>query len=212
MKNTTLTFLLSLALPALSHADEKTVEPLAKPAAAACCSEGTTRADALGGESLLAVLKAKDTKSTELCEKGEDCTEMITYAVSGMDCGACAAKITTELEKVEGIETVKVDAKTGTASFKTVEGKTVKPEAVTAAVKEAGFTAEGQLVSFKVNNMTCAGCSTSLTKTLASTEGVLEVKDVNHEDGTAQVVVDPAKTDLAKVAAAINETKFKVAE
>lgn len=62
------------------------------------------------------------------------------YEVSGMSCGHCEKAITEELNELNGVEAVTVSAKDGklqvTASAK------VTPEAIIAAVDEAGYSAK----------------------------------------------------------------------
>lgn len=221
MKNTVLTILMGLALPALSHAGECPSTTAAKADATAsaksgaCCAKGTTRAAAFGDFTLIGAkdTASKDTAPTavkgDVCEAGA-CDDYTTFAVAGMTCGKCSTKVATALKGVEGVKDVKVNHETGKACVKAADGKEVKAETVMAAIKEAGFKPEGQLVSYKVKNMTCTGCSASLTKTLAATDGVIKVSGISHESGQAEVVIDPTKTDLAKVKTAINSTKFKV--
>lgn len=58
------------------------------------------------------------------------------YIVSGMTCGHCAAHITEELQKLDGVTGVQVDWESGNA---VVESENRLPfDAVIAAVAEAG--------------------------------------------------------------------------
>ena len=65
----------------------------------------------------------------------------ITYDVAGMTCGHCVASITAEVSKVDGVQAVHVDLKTGRL---TVTSETpVDPGLVTVAVDEAGYAVTG---------------------------------------------------------------------
>ncbi|MBL1149450.1 MAG: hypothetical protein HND42_04475 [Armatimonadetes bacterium] len=66
---------------------------------------------------------------------------VLTFKVKGMDCEACAAPIKTEVEKVPGIVSAAVDFKRAELR---VEIGDAKPgdDAILAAVKSAGFSAE----------------------------------------------------------------------
>jgi copper chaperone CopZ len=64
----------------------------------------------------------------------------ITYSVPGISCDHCRAAITTEIEKLAGIETVDVDLERKTV---TVTGETIDGGAVRAAIDDAGYDVEG---------------------------------------------------------------------
>ena len=63
-----------------------------------------------------------------------------TYTVSGMTCGHCTASVTDEVKEVAGVVDVQVDLPTGRL---TVSGD-VDPDAVAAAVAEAGYAVVGR--------------------------------------------------------------------
>lgn len=60
-----------------------------------------------------------------------------TYKVSGMTCGHCVQSVTSEIEKVEGVQDVKVDLETGAVTV--TSGEELSEDSVRAAVDEAGF-------------------------------------------------------------------------
>ncbi len=61
-----------------------------------------------------------------------------TYTVSGMSCGHCAAAVTEELSKLDGVSHVDVDLPSGRV---TIESNHPLDSAdVAAAVDEAGYT------------------------------------------------------------------------
>ena len=53
--------------------------------------------------------------------------------------------------------------------------------------------AKYEMVSMNITGMTCGGCESSVTAALEKMEGVVSVKKVCSESGTAIVYVDPAK-------------------
>jgi len=61
------------------------------------------------------------------------------YDVQGMTCGHCVRSVTAEITGVDGVASVDVDLEKGTA---VVTGD-VDPEAVKAAVVEAGYEVTG---------------------------------------------------------------------
>ncbi|QCQ90107.1 heavy-metal-associated domain-containing protein [Rhodococcus sp. SGAir0479] len=62
------------------------------------------------------------------------------YTVTGMTCGHCVASVKEEVGAIDGVSDVAVDLQSGRL---TVTSATPLPEsAVTAAVEEAGYTAQ----------------------------------------------------------------------
>jgi copper chaperone len=68
---------------------------------------------------------------------------MITknYTVQGMTCGHCAAAVTEEVNKIDGVESVAVDVESGTVLV--VSSAELDPTRVAAAVEEAGYELVG---------------------------------------------------------------------
>jgi copper chaperone len=66
-------------------------------------------------------------------------TETLTYRVDGMTCEHCTAAVSEEVAKVAGVAGVDVDLQT---KLVRVSGQDVAPEAVVAAIDEAGYDAE----------------------------------------------------------------------
>jgi copper chaperone len=62
-----------------------------------------------------------------------------TYEVNGMTCDHCVRSVTEEITEVDGVSGVDVSLKDGTA----VVSGDADPDAVRAAVKEAGFEVTG---------------------------------------------------------------------
>ena len=62
-----------------------------------------------------------------------------TYDVQGMTCGHCVRSVTEEIEAIDGVTSVDVSLEAGTA---VVDGD-ADPEAVRAAVTEAGYQVTG---------------------------------------------------------------------
>ena len=62
---------------------------------------------------------------------------VLSYTVTGMTCGHCVASVTEEVQEVPGVTAVDVDLASGSLTV-TASGP-VDPEAVRAAVTEAGY-------------------------------------------------------------------------
>jgi len=65
-----------------------------------------------------------------------------TYHVQGMTCGHCVRSVTEEISEVDGVASVDVSLEDGTA----IVSGTADPDAVRAAVTEAGYEVTGQRV------------------------------------------------------------------
>ena len=59
-----------------------------------------------------------------------------TYTVTGMTCGHCVRAVTEEVSSVPGVDEVAVTLESGAL---VVRGENVSPDAVRAAVDEAGY-------------------------------------------------------------------------
>jgi copper chaperone len=62
---------------------------------------------------------------------------MKSIKIKGMSCQHCVMAVTKALGALDGIKDVKVDLKSGVATYEEV--KSVDPAAVAAAIKKAGF-------------------------------------------------------------------------
>ena len=61
-----------------------------------------------------------------------------TYQVTGMTCGHCVQAVTDEITALDGVEKVDVELSSGAATV--VSAAALAPEAIAAAVDEAGYT------------------------------------------------------------------------
>lgn len=63
--------------------------------------------------------------------------EVSQYTVIGMTCGHCVSSVTEEIQQIDGVRDVAVDLTTGSVTV--TADQPVTAEAVTAAVREAGY-------------------------------------------------------------------------
>ncbi len=147
------------------------------------------------------------------CSKGECYPEAkklkVTLAANeGTD---LKTALTSTLAKFERSKMKELCASSGCYAIKYDGSKNTEAE-VMQALTASGITISEQEVSFKVTGLTCGGCANTLTKAIAKTEGVVGIDKICHASGHAVLTIDPAKTDANKIKAAINATKFKVAD
>jgi copper chaperone len=62
---------------------------------------------------------------------------MKNIKIKGMNCQHCVTAVTKALAALDGVKDVKVDLKSGVATYEQV--KEIAPEVVAAAVKKAGY-------------------------------------------------------------------------
>jgi len=62
---------------------------------------------------------------------------MASIKIKGMSCQHCVMAATKAISALDGVKDVKVDLKTGVATYE--ELKTVDPQVVAAAIKKAGY-------------------------------------------------------------------------
>ena len=135
---------------------------------------------------------------------------MDEHKVSGMTSGGCTSKVKDSLTKVKGVnvETVCHESNKAVVAYNL---KQVKDKDVVAAIKQAGFKVEAEVIQVSVDGMTCGGCSSKVSQALTKVNGVKEQK-VCHVSKKAVVTFDPNKVTNDKIVAAINGTGFKVVE
>jgi copper chaperone CopZ len=122
---------------------------------------------------------------------------------------ACESKLTQVLGKVAGVGESTACAQTGLAKV-SYDPTVAKREQLMAAIKEAGFKLEGEVVELKVSGLDCAGCCGAVSEALTAVEGV-KAQEVCAESKVATVTFDPTKTSRETIVAAIDKTGFKVA-
>lgn len=64
----------------------------------------------------------------------------VTIAVNGMSCPFCAFGVEKKLKKVDGVGSITIDMKSGTAALAAKEKESINVEQVPEAIKKAGFT------------------------------------------------------------------------
>ncbi len=64
----------------------------------------------------------------------------VSVAVDGMSCPFCAFGVEKKLKKVDGVDSVAVDLKSGKATLTATEGNTIQVNQVPGAIKKSGFT------------------------------------------------------------------------
>ncbi|TNH67507.1 copper-transporting ATPase [Aeromonas hydrophila] len=107
--------------------------------------------------------------------------------LSGMSCANCAGRITTALNKLEGVEaTVNFALEQAAIDLASPD----RLPAVLESIKAQGYDYGSETILFQITGMTCAGCSARLKKMLAALPGVISA-DANFSIEQARIVLVP---------------------
>ena len=127
----------------------------------------------------------------------------ITVFVGGLSCPFCTYGVEKKLKAVDGVESVKVHLKSGTATLILAEGKVPTPEEIRRAVKKAGFTA-GKI------ELTAIGTLSSREETYFLEIRYTDRKYVLYREDTKQTLLDEKTrehfADMAKRGAMVAVT------
>jgi len=159
-------------------------------------------------------------------------TEHVRLPVEGMTCQNCVKHVTQGLESVAGVVEVRVDLTAGIADVECASASTTH-EDLRQAVLDAGYgvgnsparsedldsTAEPLPVAvpelaradLAITGMTCAGCVTTIERSVSSLPGV-ERCDVNLATRAAQVSFDGSTTNVAAVIEAVRAAGYDARE
>jgi copper chaperone CopZ len=139
------------------------------------------------------------------------CGTMVKLAVTGLDDESVAATAEAKIGAMAGISSIKTCSKSGTVMVK-YDAEKMKVCGIEKAVAETGLKVVGHKATMNIKGLACQSCSNHLTTVLGKTEGIVSVDKVCHQSGQATVTFDHKKTDMEKIKAAVNTTKYKVIE
>lgn len=107
--------------------------------------------------------------------------------LSGMSCANCAGRITTALNKLDGVSaTVNFALEQAAIDLASSD----RLPAVLESIQAQGYDYGSETILFQITGMTCAGCSARLNKMLAALPGVISA-DVNFSIEQARIVLVP---------------------
>ncbi|SFO86841.1 heavy metal translocating P-type ATPase [Tranquillimonas alkanivorans] len=108
----------------------------------------------------------------------------IRLNVEGMSCASCVGRVDKALRQVPGVRDVAVNLASETAEVRFDAPAT--PQGLAETLRDTGYPARTQKVTFNVEGMSCASCVGRVDKALAAVPGVLEAT-VNLAAETATV-------------------------
>ena len=96
----------------------------------------------------------------------------ITLPVHGLTCASCVSKVEKGLMATQGVASAKVNLATERATIEYDETK-VQPAGLIKAIRDLGYDAGSETLTFPVEGMSCASCVNKVQKALSGVEGVL---------------------------------------
>lgn len=93
--------------------------------------------------------------------------------VEGMSCASCVGRVEKAIRAVDGVASANVNLATGRATV-TLAPSHPSPQAVTEAIRKAGYEPSEAKVDLKVDGMTCASCVGRVEKALKRVPGVID--------------------------------------
>ena len=141
-----------------------------------------------------------------------------TFVITGMTCAACSRAVERAVGKLPGIGEAAVNLATERLSV-TYDDTSPEPAdimtAITAAVEKAGYgakrLAEPKTVTFPVEGMTCAACSSAIERGVGKMPGVLDI-GVNLAMEKARIEYDPEQVRLSQIKQKIRELGYEPRE
>ena len=129
--------------------------------------------------------------------------EKLSFRVEGMTCASCVANVEKALKKVDGVTVAGVNLATERAEVTLKNGASAN--AVSDAVRRAGYEADTQTLRFRVEGMTCAHCEASVVEEISEIAGVTGVT-ADHNSGVVKVEGEGFTRD--QIAAAVEEAGY----
>ncbi|KPP84131.1 MAG: Cu+-exporting ATPase CopA [Rhodobacteraceae bacterium HLUCCA08] len=107
----------------------------------------------------------------------------LTFEIDGLNCAACAGRAERALSAVGGVRAAQVNFATRAGR---VDLDGADAQALSGALKAAGYPAVPERIELEIEGMTCASCAARLEAALAAVPGVLQAQ-VNYGNGRAHV-------------------------
>ncbi|MEG0008612.1 MAG: heavy metal translocating P-type ATPase [Aeromonas sp.] len=131
-------------------------------------------------------------------------TMHIQLPISGMSCANCASRITTALNKLDGVEAT-VNFALEQAAIELSQDAQLP--VVLESIKSQGYDYGEETLLFQITGMTCAGCSARLNKMLSALPGVISA-DVNFSLEQARITQVPGVQSPASLREQIEALGF----
>ncbi|MFV1859198.1 MAG: heavy metal translocating P-type ATPase [Anaerolineales bacterium] len=133
-----------------------------------------------------------------------------TLPITGMTCANCVSTLDKGLRKIKGVTDVSVNLALERASV-TYDPDLVGEEDLVAQVDRVGYGVATASIDLPITGMTCANCTSTVTKGLKKLEGVLDVT-VNLATETATVQYLPGTITRRDMVKQVERIGYRVIE
>ncbi len=133
-----------------------------------------------------------------------------TFAITGMSCAACAARIEKMLTKLDGVHTATVNFATERLNIEFDEDN-ISQNSIIHSIQQAGFGVveeESLEINIPIRGMSCAACAARVEKLLNEQEGIASV-NVNFATEKAHIRYYPKQIRLSVIKDAITQAGFE---
>ena len=151
------------------------------------------------------VQKEKKKSSSPISKEG---LKKVDLPISGMSCASCVAKIEKGLSKMSGIVDAKVNFATEKAAI-TFDPTQIHMGDFVSTIKDLGYEAGVEKVTFPVHGMSCASCVKKVENGLKGLEGVVQAS-VNFATERATVQYIPGVVSMEDFRKAVKEAGYEV--
>lgn len=128
-----------------------------------------------------------------------------SFPVEGMTCASCVRRVEKAIAKVPGVNSATVNLATESADVALDEN--VDPDAIVAAIRDAGYDVPLATMQVEIDGMTCASCVRRVERAISAVPGVLKAS-VNLATESAAVET-LGTTSRAAIDAAIRKAGYE---
>jgi Cu+-exporting ATPase len=146
----------------------------------------------------------------DLASSGGEGLKKVEIPITGMSCASCVVKIEKGLSKMSGISDAKVNFATEKATI-TFNPSQVHMGDFISTIKDLGYEAGMDKVTFPIHGMSCASCVKKVENALNGLEGVVRAS-VNFATERATVQYIPGVVSMADFRKAVKEAGYEVLE
>ena len=132
----------------------------------------------------------------------------VTLPITGMTCAACVGHVSSALDKVPGVEDVRVNLATENATL-ILDGDAPPFQTLADAVQDAGYGVKTRKTSLSIGGMTCAACVSHVEGALTGVEGVAAAS-VNLATERASVEYVPGLADVSDLRHAVEDSGYSI--
>jgi Cu+-exporting ATPase len=134
----------------------------------------------------------------------------LVLPISGISCASCATRVEQALATSPGVASASVNLAAEQVAI-LYDAAATGPGALAAAIAKAGYSVPEERITLTVTGMTCAACAGRVERALAAVPGVTGAA-VNAASGTALITAPRGAVSPARLAAAVTQAGYGVAE